>query len=242
MLYFSLWLGCADEAPKPAPTTTREHHAAVPASPAEGEAEEDDDRNFGGGNREPKVRAVRIQPAQPSRMDTMQVTVNATDPENDSLTINYEWSVNGQRVYGPELPTFELKDYERGDTVSVTVRVRDGVNEVQATSDAYTLVNADPRFEGKPTEMRTIDGTRLEATDPDGDTVAFKMSGGPAGLTLDSRGVLHYAGSETEPGGKYTLKIVAEDGKGGATTLELPLTLSPGSKAPAAAPGAPPAG
>lgn len=238
MLIFSLYLACAEETAPPAPTDTRKHHAAVPVPPAEEAGEEEEDRTFGGGNREPLVRAVRVQPAQPSRMDTMQVTVNATDPENDSLTTSYEWSVNGQRVYGPDVPTFELKDYERGDTVSVTVRVRDGVNEVHATSDAYQLVNADPRFEGKPTEMRTIEGTRLEATDPDGDTVTFKMSGGPAGLTLDARGTLHYTGSETEPGGRYTLKIVAEDGQGGATTLELPLTLSAGSKAPAAAPPA----
>ncbi len=49
---------------------------------------------------------------------------------------------------------------------------------------------------------------------------------------MDVRGVLHYAGSETEKGGSYTLKIIAEDGMEGRATLELPITLTPGSNAP----------
>lgn len=237
MLILSLWLGCADDAP-PVAAGRRVHNAAVPgASPILDEDVVDNGTpSMGARNREPVVRAIHVQPAQPTRLDTMEVTVNATDPEHEKLTKSFEWSVNGQRVYGPDSPTFALGDYERGDTVSVTVRVRDLLSEVHATSEAYTLVNANPFFKGKPTEMRTIEGTRLEAVDPDGDPVTFRVSGAPPGLTLDSRGTLHYAGSEAEAGGKYTLKVVAEDNQGGSCTLELPLTLSAGSKAPAPTP------
>jgi hypothetical protein len=235
MLVLSFLYACAEDAPK-APTVERRHHAAVPESPADREAEDDEAAppSFGDRNRDPVIRAVHVKPAKPSRLDTIEVEVNATDPEHKSLKYSYEWSANGSRLYGPADSTLALADYERGDSISVTVRVSDGENEVSATSNDYVIVNADPRFEGKPTELRTLDGTRLSATDPDGDAVTFRMSGAPPGLTLDARGTLHFAGSETDAGGKFTLKIVADDGHGGSATLELPLTLNAGSKAPPA--------
>lgn len=232
MLLLSLIMACADEAPEAA-APTRKHHAAVPVSPKEAaEAVEDEGPPvMGSGDREPFVRSVRIKPAEPTRLDTLEIDVDAVDPDRKRIELTYEWSVNGVRVYGVNKPALPLEDHARGDVVSVVVTASDGTHQVEVKSDPYTIVNANPQFEGKPTEMKKIEGTRLEATDPDGDTVTFTLSGAPTGLTLDSRGVLHYAGSETEPGGKYTLKIVAEDGHGGAATLELPLTLTAGSKA-----------
>jgi hypothetical protein len=232
MLTLALLVACAEEPPAAAKSRPpREHHAAVPTPTVaddEGEAP-----SMGERNREPVVRSIHVKPSKPSKLDTMEVTVNATDPEHEELRIDYEWSVNGNRVYGPSSPTLPLADYTRGDTVQVTVRVRDSASEVHGTSELYTIGNADPQFEGKPTELRRIDGSRIEATDPDGDAVTFRLEGAPAGLTLDRGGTLRYVGSETEAGGKYTLRIIAEDGMGGKGTLELPLTLSPGSKAPA---------
>ncbi len=175
MLSLSLLLACASDEPAPTTKTApRVHNAAVPDA-----VEADDERGLSSRNREPIVRVIRVKPAKPSRLDTMEVNVNATDPENEELSYTYEWKVNGQRVPVPNSSTFVLADYERGDTVQIAVRVDDGTHEVHGESELYTIGNADPQFEGKPTEMKTIEGTRLVAVDPDGDPVTFRMEGAP---------------------------------------------------------------
>ena len=50
-------------------------------------------------------------------------------------------------------------------------------------------------------------------------------------MSIDPKGILHYAGSADEKGGSYQVKIIAEDTARAYVVLELPLTLTPGSAA-----------
>lgn len=231
MLFFPLLIACASEAPAPAPEgRERRHHAALPEDVAPKEL--DEDRPMPVGNRAPLIRSVRLQPANPDVTRTLSVQVDAKDPEGEDVDVDVQWIVDGRELPGAGETTLELADLRRGAAVQVRVRVSDpGGESVESTSEPLTLGNADPRFLTDPKAVRRLDGLRVEAEDPDGDPVSFRVEGAPPGVTLDPRGVFHYAGSEDEKGGKYRMKIFAEDGNGGQARMELPLDISPGSKA-----------
>lgn len=229
MLFFALTLACgSDEAPAPAAGPERRHHAAVPdgVEPADEEV-----RAAPIGNRAPVIRNLQLQPANADVTRTLKATVDAKDPDGDDLDVDYVWQVDGQDVSGAKSAELALEDFRRGAQVVLEVTVTDPGGQLASTrSPPVTIGNADPRFLTDPKQVTRIDGLRVEAEDPDGDAVTFRLEGAPAGVTLDPRGYLHYVGSETEKGGSYRMKLFAEDGAGGQARMELPLELSAGSK------------
>ncbi len=229
MLLLPLLLACGSDAPVVTPSNVgpeRKHHVV--------EANEDDVGDVPeviGGNRPPIIRAIRMTPGSADRTQSVTVKVDATDPEGKSFDIDYEWSVDGREQPGKRDPVLVLEDYERGSTVQVSIRVTDAGGKVAtAASEALTIVNANPRFGVKPGDIKRLDGFLLEADDPDGDTVSFRVEDAPPGVTLDSRGYFHYAGTEAAKGGSFRMKIFIDDGHGGEGRMEVPLDISAGSK------------
>ena len=243
MLWIPLLLACGDDPAAPTATPSgreRKHHAATPGDPGEDDATEGAEAGpAGGGNRAPIVRKITISPTKPSKLSTMTVKVNATDPEGGDLRYTYHWKVNGSEVFGHDSPDFELADYRRDDSVEVKIVVSDGMSEVVGESEVYTVGNADPQFEKVPGPDDRFDGLHLRAEDPDGDDLRWRLEGAPAGASVDSQGYLHYTGTKDDKGGSYTVKVIAEDGKGGKATVELPLTVTAGSAGKPPPPGVP---
>jgi hypothetical protein len=82
------------------------------------------------------------------------------------------------------------------------------------------------------TDLSQIDGFRIQAEDPDGDTLTFKLEGAPPALTLDGRsGVLSYKGSPDDEGGNYDVTLVVDDGDGGFAKWTFKMGVEPGSAA-----------
>ncbi len=240
--------GSPDLVPVDAAKPERKHHVERTdrggARSAEDEEEVERESPTGvPGDRAPVVKSIVLRPATPSRLDTLTVSVDAKDPDGGPVTTEYHWFIDDAEVSGHNEPSFDLHEYARGTKVQLTVRVRDSGNEVRGTSQVLTVNNADPHFKATPQDVRRFDGFRIETEDADGDSVTLKMSGGPEGSSVDSGGVLRYAGSEGEKGGHYNVKITLDDGHGGKGTMELPLDVSAGSGTrapPEGVPKAPP--
>lgn len=79
----------------------------------------------------------------------------------------------------------------------------------------------------------------LEATDPDGDPVAFTVQGAPEGAAVaknDAGWRFEYSplASDASPGGRtYDLTFAATDGRGGRTAFPVPLVVYPEGTVPA---------
>ena len=74
--------------------------------------------------------------------------------------------------------------------------------------------NAPPQWLRDPRNLKKVDGYTVEAVDPDGDPVTYRLEGAPDGMTISTigkAGKISYKGSTTEPGGDYTIKVIAED-------------------------------
>lgn len=205
----------APEAPPPAPVDT-----AAPPAP----------------NKAPKVESVRLLPDQPNGHQDLYVEVKATDPDRDPIDFSYEWSVNGEVLIARKADTLPHTEFEKGDKVGLKVTISDEAHELVREVPTVTILNAPPTLLTDPGRLSRIDGFRLEASDPDGDALTWRLEGAPKGMSIravgTSTGELSYEGSTTEPGGAYQVKIIGADPDGGRLEWSFGIEVSPGSEAP----------
>ncbi len=155
--------------------------------------------------------------------------VSATDADGDSLTYSLSGADAASFTIGEgdgQLKTEAALDHEATDSYSVTVRADDGFD---IASIAVTInvadVNEAPVFgDGVPTTLDvnentaagTAFGDAVTATDPDGDTLAYSLTGtDAASFEIDSstgqlktKAALDYEGEKNT----YVVTVTASDG------------------------------
>lgn len=187
-------------------------------------------------NQPPVIRHLELTPDQPHDGDTLRVQITAEDPEQRGLTFRYTWTLNGVEDVAQHGDAYTAR-FRRGDVVGLTAVARDDEQDSEPSSTSITVRGKPPELQTAPNQLGRFDGVRLRATDPDGGEVTWSLTGGPEGMSVTPEGVLRYKGSDTEPGGSYTVQITATDADGDYARMELPITISPGSAA--ARPAAP---
>jgi hypothetical protein len=163
--------------------------------------------------------------------DGVLAVPSVTDPEHQDITLEYEWSINGNKVLDVTRERLPSDRIVKGDTVAVKVVASDGSDSSERVSDPLKVVNSPPEFKTGPHDVKSLDGFQFQAEDADGDPLTWRMEGQPAGMTLSPKGRLAYKGTEDEPGGTYKVAIIVEDGQAFGR-FEMPVTVSPGSKVP----------
>jgi len=161
--------------------------------------------------------------------DMVRVTVQASDPDGDSLS--YNWSATGGRIEGSGTEVRWNSAGTAAGSYTVTVRVDDGQG---GTASCAVDVRVEPRPNRAPTMSCSADrssvivGERVRitatASDPDGDTLTYswRTNGGQivgqgASVQLDTTGV--------NPG-RYTVTGRVDDGKGGAADCNVTVTAN----------------
>jgi hypothetical protein len=167
---------------------------------------------------------------------TAVTTVFATDPEGSALTYSIVGGIDASRfainattgvLTFVQARNFESKqDFGGNNVYDVIVSVSDGVNtDIQALAVAITNVNEAPTLTGGQSanyyiENGTAEVLDFNATDPDGDVVAYSLSGPDAArFTIDAGGVLRFAASpnyearlDAGANNIYDLTVTASDG------------------------------
>ncbi len=182
------------------------------------------------GNRLPLLEGVLLDVEPPVRPGREIVAVpEASDPDDDRLSFDYEWIVNG-RSLGEGDRAFDTRRLRRGDQVRVRVVANDGSGESQPLeSDAIRIANSPPQISLMPATQGE-DGTfryEFEASDPDGDrNLRFRLAEGPSGMSMDSLvGVLSWRPT-AEQAGVHPVEVRVEDAHGDATALRFEVRVS----------------
>ncbi|MEA5576227.1 putative Ig domain-containing protein [Anabaena sp. UHCC 0451] len=158
-----------------------------------------------------------------------QYDVNATDPENTTITYGLTKKPDGMTIdANTGLISWTTQADVNGDfQVTVSATDADGGTAYQ---NYYVKVfpNQNPVISSKPVEL-TQTGFTYEydiiAGDVDGDSLTYTLTEAPTGLTIDTFGRLRWQ-PKTENEGIYPITIKVDDGRGGIVTQNYNLTVT----------------
>ena len=128
---------------------------------------------------------VSLTPYGPKTNDTLTATPVITDAKG--ITFSYAWSVNG--VLRPNETTNKLDlskpgNGDRGETVSVTVTAKRGIDSGTATNSTVIVNSAPVANDASASGTSGAEiSVPLTGNDADGDPLTFKSVGGPANGT-----------------------------------------------------------
>ena len=217
---------CSTPAPAPAPVAAP---AVTPeASPEAAEASAEKPSSAAR-KRPPSLTAIDITPVPARASDTLVAKLEAANIDGPGVDLDFEWRVNGAPIVDVTSETLRGR-YKKGDSVTVRVTADNGTDTVSLDSAPLVIVNTPPVFETDARAMKRVDGFTFKATDPDDDPLSWRIEGAPKGMGISPKGVLSYAGSEDEPGGRYSIAVIVDDGDAFGR-FEFPLTVTAGSAA-----------
>ncbi|MEE8557474.1 MAG: hypothetical protein V3T14_06265, partial [Myxococcota bacterium] len=130
-------------------------------------------------NGAPKIYSVVLLPDEPSREDTVQVVIDARDPDRDELRMHIVWMRNGSPYRSGPSTALPLTALTHGDMIYAVVRVSDGQSEDVMESHSVTIRNLAPYVTSvtiRPEEVTAIESIMAvtDATDPEEDDVHYR--------------------------------------------------------------------
>ena len=185
--------------------------------------------------------------AENSAGGTSVGSVSATDPNSDALTYSITGGNTGAAfAIGGSTGAVTVKgslDHESMSSYTLTVEASDGTNKATATvTVTVTNVNETPSFGSSNYSFSVADRARVgtsvgsvSATDADGDTLTYSITGGNTGNAFainGSTGVITVAGSVSQSNPFYALTVQASDGKGGTASATVTIIVTQGSQCP----------
>lgn len=186
------------------------------------------------GNTPPRILKATVGIDAALRQEDIRIDAVTTDVDGDAVELRYEWLVNDEEDLFSTDETLSADRYRKGDRIQIRITPFDGFDEGNSfISQVLTIPNKPPRIvSSPPAEFTDSDYLYpVEAVDPDGDKLLYRLEEAPKGMNIDETGVLSWALSEAERG-DYTIKITVEDSDGAKATQSFSITIAPAPSSP----------
>jgi outer membrane protein OmpA-like peptidoglycan-associated protein len=169
----------------------------------------------------PPVAACSVNPASvfASSGDNVAVHVNASDPDNDSLT--YSYTATGGTVEGTGADARWSSTGVAAGSYTVNVKVDDGKG---ATASCAADIKVEEKPNRPPTASLAVErspilpgertGVTCNGSDPDNDPLTYSYTAS-GGQIVGSGSNVQFDSTGLQPG-SYTVKCAVNDGRGGA--------------------------
>jgi len=189
----------------------------------------------GGTNRPPVLEQIGDKAVNESEL--LEFTINATDPDGDTLTYSASNLPDGA-TFNPDTRTFSwTPSFEQSGTYhDVHFEVSDGeLTDYEDITIVVNNMNRAPELEPvadvelTETEMLTID---VNATDPDGDSLTYSCN--RTDLFTDfnvETGIGHWT-TDYDDAGTYCVDFGVSDGKGGIDNETVKITVKNKNRPP----------
>ncbi len=181
-------------------------------------------------NSPPAIVRLALSPGFPVKEDAIAVTVEAHDPDDDSLTFSYQWLRNDVPIPHATEATLSGADLRKGDRIAVRVTASDGEAESPVSVSPTVVVrNTPPRVVPGKQWQTGPEGTliyQVMAVDADGDPVVFRLSSdAPKGMIIDPHsGVLRWTPGPGDAGA-HRFSVIVTDSDGAAVQQEVTVTV-----------------
>jgi hypothetical protein len=186
-------------------------------------------------NTPPLVSHVTVEADAPEKSNRVLAKVEAIDPDRDEIHYSYRWWRNDKQVKEGEENVLDTTGFGRKDIVVVEVIARDqDAAAAPVRSAPSALGNSPPLIVSNPAALTNREQYEyvVQAKDVDGDTVTYGLETGPPGMTIDkTTGQVSW---KVAPGvaGTHRVKVMAEDGQGGAAWQEFELSIPSTAQSP----------
>ena len=179
------------------------------------------------GNTPPRILDVSVDVAAAQRRVGMSIQPKTADADGDTVELRYQWYVNGEEDLFSIGETLAPDRYSKGDSLQVKITPFDGYDEGYTFESApFVVPNAPPMISSKPPEaFETLEYLYpVQAVDPDGDKLSYRMEQGPESMSIDETGKVSWNLTGVKPG-EYPIKITVEDSDGGKVTQSFTINL-----------------
>ncbi|MEZ4462823.1 MAG: fibrinogen-like YCDxxxxGGGW domain-containing protein [bacterium] len=194
-------------------------------------------------NSAPTAPSIAITPATPKTTDTLNCTVVApsTDPDGDSVTYTYAWTLNGNPT-AQTGASVSVGFTARGHVWACTATPTDGNLAGPSATASTTIVNSGPTTPqatitpASPTTTNALTCTiTTPATDPDGDTLTYTYAWSKNGAATGIASAI-VANTQTTRGDQWVCTLTASDAQLSSTTTTPTTTIqNSGPSAPGVA-------
>ncbi|MBI5141513.1 MAG: Ig-like domain-containing protein [Nitrospirae bacterium] len=181
----------------------------------------------------PVIKFARILPNAPNRDSAIEIEAEAEGGE--SVMLSYEWFVNGRaagREQTVESPSRLRGGLRKGDRVEARIIPSMGGVSGEPVLRSLVIGNSPPVMEQSPVDVTVAGGVqafRIAAADPDGDTLSFRLSDAPEGMSIDqATGVVRW--KLPDSAGNVSFTVIASDPDGGQSVLNVTAGVKPAAR------------
>jgi translation initiation factor IF-1 len=176
-------------------------------------------------NTPPRIKRAQMSPALPRIGDTIIIEPDSYDVDGDTIYYKYKWNLNGKFVTDQH---FLNTSFKRDDMIVVEITPYDSDDTGNTIFVKNKIFNSPPVVTGN---SPSFDGKTytyyLDASDPDGDVLSYKILEGPEEMSIDSSGMIIWE-LQPEDAGRNEFKVLINDNNG--SELIVPITASIGFK------------
>lgn len=176
------------------------------------------------------IEAVRLQPARPTRMDSLQAEVVVSPTAPKKLAYTYRWKVNDRIIPEATGSSLILSPFKKGELINVTVTPSDGATEGLAVESPLVAIHgAAPSLELKALRQARKTGEPIElqliGVAPDGNPIVFSLEPPLVpGMTIDRRSGKISWTLQPDQKGSFRFGATVEDDQGTTVTKTFDIT------------------
>lgn len=153
---------------------------------------------------------------------SLRIDAEAKDQDGDTVKLEYQWTINGQKVSENQ----SFTGFKKGDTITATVTPFDGKQEGTPQSFLKVFGNTPPVISpSQPVFNYPAWSLQIQAKDADGDPLQYSLVSAPSGMTVDAKTGLVKWNTSGVAAGKYEATAHVSDGKGGEADYSFEVTL-----------------
>lgn len=180
-------------------------------------------------NSRPVVNRVSLEfESSPASAARLKARVEGLDHDGDDIRYVYRWWRNETLIKEGLEEVLDTTGFARKDSIVVEVIPQDPDEEGTPYKSSPAVVgNAPPRILSKPSapDRQGNYQYRVQADDPDGDSLAYALETAPPGMAIDTAsGEISWTVS-SELAGTHRVKISVDDGQGGIAWQEFEISI-----------------
>lgn len=179
-------------------------------------------------NTPPEIVSIQLLPQPFKPGETIQAIVKGKDREGDRIEYAYEWRKNGEPLFLENSSEVRIADLQRGDQITVKVTPHDG-RDAGKSFESLNLKSENRRpiiTSSPPHQFKNgIYSYPMQAFDPDGDTLQYKIEDPQTGMQLDTVTGLFQWEIPKDTHGVQHIMLSVHDSEGAAAAQKLRLDI-----------------